>query len=374
MFGENKQKNMITVALTLMILIPILYLILFFKNNKYKDTKLDFSDTFWKILGFYRVETIDKINDYNISNDIDENTHENNDISNNKDNIDDITDKNNSDKLNTVTKTEKITEYEIKNDNIIESDSEIDNISENVVNDPIATPLITLKKNKKKPKNINSNIQSNKGKRKNNMVIEKTNIESKYNKKEVFNIDRNDFTYNDAALVCHAYDAQLATHDQMIQAHKNGAHWCNYGWSANQMALYPVQRKIWEKLQQGELNEKTKCQEPNKNGLVGGVFEKKDLKFGVNCYGYRPKPDADKIIYNGNKEESIYNDLSSENKIKLAKLKSKKESGKLSVRPYNSKYWSKYSDKQSEYIINNPEDTIPITEKTIEDILDSQQD
>ena len=104
------------------------------------------------------------------------------------------------------------------------------------------------------------------------------------------------------------------------------------------------------------------------------LLDKKDLKFGVNCYGYRPKPDADKIIYNGNKEESIYNDLSSENKIKLAKLKSKKESGKLSIRPFNSKYWSKYSNKQSEYIINNPEDTISITEKTIEDILDSQQD
>lgn len=361
-FGDNKQKNMITLALTLMIFIVIFYLILYFRNNKYEDTRLNFWDTFWKIFGFYRVKTINKINSMNMSN-YQTNTDDSMDSADSIDN----TEINNLDQTITEAESEKITEFEIKNDNLIESESDYKSKDENIINDPIATPLITIKQNKNSHKN-----KITKSKKKEKKNIESKNIESKYNKKEVFNIDRNDFTYDDAALVCYAYDAQLATHDQLIDAHKKGAHWCNYGWSANQMALYPVQRKIWEKLQQGELNEKTKCQEPNKNGLVGGVFDKKDLKFGVNCYGYRPKPDADKIIYNGNREESIYNDLSNENKQKLTKLKSQKESGKLSVRPYNNKYWSNYSNKQSEYIINSQNDTIPITEKTIENILDSK--
>ena len=132
MFGENKQKNMITVALTLIILIPILYLILFFKNNKNKDTKLDFWDTFWKILGYYRVEPIDKatrtidkikdkMNDFidntedKINNNTDDNTNDNTDVPNNQNNINN----NNSDKINTEIESEKITEYEIKNDDLI---------------------------------------------------------------------------------------------------------------------------------------------------------------------------------------------------------------------------------------------------------------
>ena len=342
-YDDNNKLNkyLITLALFLMILLFCFIAILFYKNKIYKDFKFRFQDTLMNILGLYQDKSsIDNNNKNN--NNIDNTIPENKvDFENNNINVD-------------KTIYENKVEFELKDDNIIESEN--DN-SEYIINDPIATPLTKIKKKKKNK--VNSKIQS---------------IEPIYKKKEVFNIDRNDFTYDDASLVCHAYDAQLATHDQIIDAHKKGAHWCNYGWSANQMALYPVQRKIWQKLQQGELNEKTKCQEPNKNGLVGGIFDKKDLKFGVNCYGYRPKPDHDKIIYNGNKKTNIYNDLSNINKQKLTKLKTLKESGQLSVRPHNNKYWSNYSIKPSEYYINNENDeTIHINEKTIEDILDSQQ-
>ena len=34
--------------------------------------------------------------------------------------------------------------------------------------------------------------------------------------------------------------------------HKKGANWCNYGWSANSMALYPTQKDYYNKLQKGD--------------------------------------------------------------------------------------------------------------------------
>ena len=66
-------------------------------------------------------------------------------------------------------------------------------------------------------------------------------------RKEVFNIDNNAFTYNQAKKVCKAYGAKLATYGQVAVAQKNGANWCNYGWSANKMALYPIQKNTMKK-------------------------------------------------------------------------------------------------------------------------------
>ena len=53
-------------------------------------------------------------------------------------------------------------------------------------------------------------------------------------KKQVFNVGDNVFTYEEARGLCRAYGGDLATLEQMIDAHKNGADWCNYGWSQNQ--------------------------------------------------------------------------------------------------------------------------------------------
>ena len=66
---------------------------------------------------------------------------------------------------------------------------------------------------------------------------------------EVFNIPGNDYTYEDAEALCKAYDSKLATYDEINKAYKKGANWCNYGWSANQMAFFPTQKHVWEKLQ-----------------------------------------------------------------------------------------------------------------------------
>jgi hypothetical protein len=62
-------------------------------------------------------------------------------------------------------------------------------------------------------------------------------------KKQVFNIPGNYYNYENAKALCQAYGSELATYDQIEKAYNNGAEWCNYGWSANQLALFPTQKK-----------------------------------------------------------------------------------------------------------------------------------
>lgn len=113
---------------------------------------------------------------------------------------------------------------------------------------------------------------------------------SKEDKEEVFNISNNIYNYEDAKTVCSVYGARLASYDEIEDTYKNGGEWCNYGWSDNQMAFFPTQKSTWDKLQ---INPKTKnnCGRP---GINGGYMGNPKLKFGVNCYGIKPKPtDAD---------------------------------------------------------------------------------
>jgi len=102
---------------------------------------------------------------------------------------------------------------------------------------------------------------------------------------EVFYVEGNEFTYNDAAPLCAAYNAELATYDQVNDAFTKGAEWCGYGWSQGSMALFPTQQSTWNALQK-ELDplKRTACGRP---GVNGGYFDPK-LKFGVNCYGVKP--------------------------------------------------------------------------------------
>lgn len=102
---------------------------------------------------------------------------------------------------------------------------------------------------------------------------------------EVFNISENIYKYQDAAPVCAAFGAQLATLNQVNDAYKSGADWCNYGWIDGQMAVYPTQKGTWEKLQTGTKDQRNVCGLP---GVNGGKFENPDLLFGVNCFGIRP--------------------------------------------------------------------------------------
>ena len=102
--------------------------------------------------------------------------------------------------------------------------------------------------------------------------------------KQVFNIPDNKYTYEDAKAVCQAYDARLATYDEIEDAYGKGAEWCNYGWSDKQMILYPTQKETWNKLQKIK-GHKQDCGRP---GINGGFIANPNARFGVNCYGYKP--------------------------------------------------------------------------------------
>ncbi len=147
--------------------------------------------------------------------------------------------------------------------------------------------------------------------------------------KQVFHIADNLFSYDDAEAVCRAYGAELATYDQMVDAYKKGANWCSYGWTKEQMALYPIQYSYWQKLQESDPEEAGSCGVP---GINGGYFENPQLQFGVNCYGSKRGPRKDekvKDVYVSDKERAI--------RAKVAA--SQKQLGKFKLLPFNEDKW-----------------------------------
>jgi len=103
--------------------------------------------------------------------------------------------------------------------------------------------------------------------------------------KQVFNIPNNTYTYNDADALCKAYGSRLATYNEIEKAYNDGAEWCGYGWSDKQLALYPTQKHTYDKLQKIKGHEHD-CGRP---GINGGYIANPNVKFGVNCYGYKPE-------------------------------------------------------------------------------------
>jgi len=144
---------------------------------------------------------------------------------------------------------------------------------------------------------------------------------------EVFNIRDNMFSYEEAKAVCKAYDSELATLDQVIDAYKKGANWCSYGWSEGQLALYPTQSDFWKKLQSDPYR-KNECGKP---GVNGGYFENPHYKFGANCYGVKPTP-------KGNEIEKNLNHRMDPMQIQVDRYKEEKND--IRVSPFSNKEWS----------------------------------
>jgi hypothetical protein len=145
---------------------------------------------------------------------------------------------------------------------------------------------------------------------------------------EVFHISDNSFTYDDAPAVCAAYDSQLASLEQIIDAYNHGAEWCGYGWSAGGMALYPTQKSTWDALQQEvDQGKKTACGRP---GVNGGYFDPTS-KFGVNCYGIKPQGTIKLPTPLPGTDQSAFNSA-------VAKFKSMIKSFNLD--PYSRSTWS----------------------------------
>jgi hypothetical protein len=110
--------------------------------------------------------------------------------------------------------------------------------------------------------------------------------------KQVFHVPGNKYGYDDAKAMCRAYGGRLATIKEVQKSHDKGADWCSFGWSDGQMALYPTQYDKWAYLQGVEGHEHD-CGRP---GINGGYIANPNVRFGVNCYGYKPKITQDEAL------------------------------------------------------------------------------
>jgi len=156
---------------------------------------------------------------------------------------------------------------------------------------------------------------------------------------EVFNISNNLYTYDDAQAICSAYDASLATYDQVEDSYNNGGEWCNYGWSSGQMALFPTQKNTWDSLQKTDKH-KNDCGRP---GVNGGVISNPYIKFGVNCYGKKPAPtDAELARMSENANPTYPPTI--EAQVVNAKVKYWKDhaASMLNINSFNKKKWTEY--------------------------------
>jgi hypothetical protein len=153
---------------------------------------------------------------------------------------------------------------------------------------------------------------------------------------EVFNVANNLYTYEDAKAICSAYDAKLATYDQIETSYNDGAEWCNYGWSDGQMIFFPTQKTTWDKLQKTD-DHKNDCGRP---GVNGGYIANPYAKFGVNCYGKKPPAsDADVARMNASKDH-VYpknkKDIELEEKVNYWKQNADKM---LNINAFNVNRW-----------------------------------
>jgi hypothetical protein len=153
--------------------------------------------------------------------------------------------------------------------------------------------------------------------------------------KQVFHIPDNEYTYDDANAVCKAYGSRLANYDEIEKAYKGGGEWCGYGWSQDQLALYPTQKKTYEKLQKIK-GHKHDCGRP---GVNGGFIANKNVRFGANCYGYKPKiTPEERDLMNA---QSLYPKTKDELKIMKKIQKWKQKLPEILVAPFNRSTWSK---------------------------------
>jgi hypothetical protein len=155
-------------------------------------------------------------------------------------------------------------------------------------------------------------------------------------KKQVFNIPGNYYTYSDAKALCTAYGADLAEYNQIEKAYNNGAEWCNYGWSSNQLALFPTQEKTYDNLQTipGHEND---CGRP---GVNGGYIANPNVRFGVNCYGYKPKitGDEEELMKTATPYPETPQDIAFQKKVDIMK----NNLSQILVSPFNYDSWGSF--------------------------------
>jgi len=146
---------------------------------------------------------------------------------------------------------------------------------------------------------------------------------------EVFAVSNNLFSMGDAPKVCRGlFNSDIATKQQLEDGYNNGANWCNYGWTSDGNAYYPLQ------------NDTNDLDCKGSKGLNGGKMpEGKDLKLGAICYGVKPEDKKYTEL------EKIHQDSSfSENDMKMLEdyRKKIKADGGPRILAFNKKTWSRW--------------------------------
>jgi hypothetical protein len=152
---------------------------------------------------------------------------------------------------------------------------------------------------------------------------------SNKNIKQVFNIKENIYTLQDAPAVCGTLGADLASVNQLIDAHKNGADWCNVGWTKDGLAAYPIQYSTWQTLQDNDPNKRDICGKPG----INLARNDPNLLYGVNCYGVKPEPKGNEKV-----KGPIISDKQAALDAKIAELK--KQLSSIGVASFNNDQWS----------------------------------
>jgi len=153
---------------------------------------------------------------------------------------------------------------------------------------------------------------------------------------EVYHVPGNRFTYHDAKAVCNAFDGEMATYEQLNQSQTKGASWCSYGWTKDQLGLYPTSQSDWRKLQEKE-SHKYDCGLP---GINGGYVPNPHTKLGSNCYGVKPKQSElekqyiDKDLYPKTNKELLF-----DQRVKYWKDRI----SNILISPFNNNNWFKVS-------------------------------
>lgn len=163
---------------------------------------------------------------------------------------------------------------------------------------------------------------------------EKEKIIKSILKNQVFHLPSQRYNYDDASAACSAYGARLATFEELDEAQKNGADWCSYGWSDNQMALYPTQLEKWKRLQTMPGHEK-ECGRP---GINGGYIKDSSGNFGVNCFGRKPNISRHNVDYMRNNPF-----IKKSNKEKYFDKKVdfwRRNLSQIEIAPFNHNNWS----------------------------------
>jgi hypothetical protein len=169
------------------------------------------------------------------------------------------------------------------------------------------------------------------------IVVDQTNappVPEIIRKKQVFNIPGNTYNYKNAKALCTAYGSRLATYKEVEGAYDNGGEWCNYGWSDGQMALFPTQQKTFDHLQTIPGHEQD-CGRP---GINGGYMINPQLKFGVNCYGHKPRitGEEEELMENTTPYPLTAEDIAFQARVDYWKNKV----NEILVSPFNSGSWS----------------------------------